>query len=200
MKHSIELRPEELLGPPARLGRIPLDGESPGFFSWTAELVAVRPGSFDGLAGWFEAHLAPGVAMTNSPLHERINRPQVFLPIGESVAVDAGERVLATVMSRPAERVLAWKVEFPARARSFSHSTWHGMLLSPDDMIRAAPGHVPVVSPEARARGIVLGYCDGRRTAREIEQTVLRDHPGILPSEAEISRFVVEVLAAHTRW
>ena len=40
----------------------------------------------------------------------------------------------------------------------------------------------------------MLGYCDGRRTAREIEQAVLRDHPGLFPSPEEIRRFVAQVL------
>jgi hypothetical protein len=42
---------------------------------------------------------------------------------------------------------------------------------------------------------IVLSYCDGRRTAREIEQQVLADHPDLLPSPDETVRFVVHVLA-----
>lgn len=45
----------------------------------------------------------------------------------------------------------------------------------------------------------MLGYCDGRRTAREVEQAVLREHPNLLPSPAEISQFVVQVLGKDTQ-
>ena len=47
---------------------------------------------------------------------------------------------------------------------------------------------------DGHARAAVLAYCDGRRSAREIEQAVLRDHPGLYPTAAEISRFVFQVL------
>ena len=54
------------------------------------------------------------------------------------------------------------------------------------------------MSREGQARITVLGYCDGRRTAREIEQAVLRDHPELFPSPEEISRFVAQALGRDT--
>ena len=72
------------------------------------------------------------------------------------------------------------------------------MLLAPEDLIRAHPERVPHLNREGQARITVLGYCDGRRTAREIEQAVLRDHPDLFPSPAEISRFVAQVLGRDT--
>lgn len=38
----------------------------------------------------------------------------------------------------------------------------------------------------------------GRRTARGIEQAVLRDHPDLFPSSGEIARFVAHVLGRDT--
>ena len=194
-KQAVKLPPEALLGAPEGLGEIDLHADNPDFFSWTAELRIERDGVMHGLAGWFECELAEGVWMTNSPLADRaINRPQAFLPIDEAVQVKAGEQVKTTVMARPAEHLIAWVVEFPASGRRFSHSTWQGMLLAPEDLIRAHPDRVPRLSREGQARNTVLGYCDGRRTAREIEQAVLRDHPGLFPSPEEICRFVAQVL------
>ena len=198
-KHAVELPREALLGAPAALGDIDLYADNPDFFSWTAELRIARDGVMHGLAGWFECELAEGVWMTNSPLSDRrINRPQAFLPIDEAVQVKAGDLVKATVMARPADHLIAWVVEFPATGRRFSHSTWQGMLLAPEDLIRAHPERVPHLSREGQARITVLGYCDGRRTAREIEQAVLRDHPDLFPSPEEISRFVAQVLGKDT--
>ena len=101
-------------------------------------------------------------------------------------------------MARPADSLIAWVVDFPATGRRFSHSTWQGMLLSPTDLHRSNPIRVPKLNREGLARGIVLGYCDGRRTAREIEQAVAREHPGLFPSSGEISRFVAHVLGRDT--
>ena len=198
-KHAVELPPEAVLGPPGGLGDISLCADNPDFFAWTVELRIERDGVMHGLAGWFECELAEGVWMTNSPLAERrINRSQAFLPIAEAVPVRAGNVVQARIMARPADHLIAWIVEFPASGRRFHHSTWQGMLLAPEDLIRSQPNRTPCLSREGEARRAVLGYCDGQRTVREIEQAVLRDHPNLFPSSAEISRFVAQTLGRDT--
>jgi hypothetical protein len=101
-------------------------------------------------------------------------------------------------MARSADKVIAWVVECPATGQRFSHSTWQSMLLSPEDLIRVDPYHVPQVSHRGRARMIVLGYCDGKRTPQEVWRAVLRDHPDLFPSSLEISAFVFRVLGRDT--
>jgi protein arginine N-methyltransferase 1 len=193
-KHPVRLRLEELLTPASPLGTIDLLRDDPGLFSWRATLRVDRDGTLHGVAGWFDCELAPGVSMTNSPLAAKpIDRSQAFLPIEEPVRVHAGEELAVSVMARPAEDVVAWVVE-TASGRRFKHSTWEGMLLGPEDLVRAAPNRVPRVNAAGAARAIVLGYCDGHRTAREVEEAVLRGHPDLFPSRAEIVRFVAHVL------
>lgn len=198
-KHAVTLAPGDVRCAPATIGEIDLYAVNPEFFSWTAELHIDRDGVIDGLAGWFECELATDIWMTNSPLAEKpINRPQVFLPLGEVVPVKVGDPVKATVMARPAEHLIAWVVEFPATGRRFSHSTLQGMVLSPEDLIRSNPGRVPHLSREGTARTTVLSYCDGKRTAAEIEQAVLREHPDLFPTPTEIAHFVHRVLGRDT--
>jgi len=198
-KHAVNLKPEELLGEPAGLGRIDFGEDYPELFTWTAELRIERDGLVHGLGGWFECELAQGVNMSNSPLAERpIQRPQVFLPIGDAVPVKTGNRVKATVMARADDELIAWKLEFPSTGKRCSHSTWEGMLLAPQDLLRSKPTRVPQLNRAGLARVVVLGYCDGKRTVREIEQAVLREHPGLFPSAEEISRFVARVLHRDT--
>lgn len=198
-KHATALDPDDVLSPPAVLGDIDLYADNPEFFSWNAELRIARDGVVDGIAGWFECELAEDVWMTNSPLAEKpIERPQAFLPIADSIAVKTGDIVKATVMARPADHLIAWVVEFPATGQRFSQSTLNGMLLSPEDLIRTNPNRVPHPSREGKARMTVLGYCDGKRTAAEIGQAVLRDHPDIFPTPNEISHFVYRVLGRDT--
>jgi SAM-dependent methyltransferase len=198
-RHPVNLEPKDVLSPPGVLGDIDLLADNPAFITRGAELPVERDAVMHGLAGWFECELADNVWMTNSPLaHAPIRRPQAFLPVEEGVQVKAGDTVRATVMARPGEHLIAWNVECPATGTRFSHSTWQGMLLSPEDLLRSRPDHVPQLSREGQARMRVLGYCDGKRTAREIEQAVLRDHPDMFPSSAEISDFVFEVLGRNT--
>ncbi len=198
-QHPAQLTAEHLLSSPTELGVLDLSEDQPAFLSWTAALRIERDGVVHGLAGWFDCELAPDVWMTNAPLAERpIDRPQAFLPLGEAVRVRAGDRVTATIMMRPFDHVTAWTAEFESTGERLSHSTLQGMLLSPEDLVRSDPSRVPRPSPEGRARMTVLAYCDGRRSIREIEEAVLRDHPALLPSAEEISRFVSRILGLDT--
>lgn len=195
---GVQLSADALLGAPAQLGEIDLCRGNPGFFRWTAALPIERDGTLHGLAGWFDCELAPGVSMTNSPLSDRaIDRPQAFLPIGESVPVKAGEVVRASVVARPHDELTAWVVELSS-GRGFRHSTWPGMPSLPSDLVRSRPDHVPRPARRARAAAVVLGYCDGTRSVREIEQAVLREHPDLFPSEDETARFVAHVIGRDT--
>jgi SAM-dependent methyltransferase len=198
-KHLLELSREEILGTPCELGVTDLTAHNPDFFSWTAEFVPERNSILHGLAGWFECELAEGVWMTNSPLSEEaVAREQAFLPIGEATPVEAGERIKAAVMARPSDNMIAWSVELPRSGRRFSHSTWQGDALSAGDLRLANPGRKPRLSRAGRTRAAVLSYCDGRRTAKEIEELVLSEHSDLFPTRTEISRFVGEALARDT--
>lgn len=198
-KHAVNLQADEVLAGPAQLACIDLRADNPEFFSWTVELTMARDGVMHGLAGWFECELAENVWMTNSPLSPRaIKRSQAFLPIDGPLAVKAGDSVSATIMARPADHLIAWEVRHPASGRKFSHSTWQGDLLMQEQLRASRPDHVPQLSRVARAKGIVLSYCDDQRTVGEIREAVLREHPELFPSPGEITRFVDTVLRGNT--
>jgi len=198
-KHAVELGADDLLSGPSSLGVIDLMSDGPDFLSWHAQLRVERDGVFHGLAGWFECELGPGVSMTNSPCAaQAIDRSQAFLPIDEPVPVKVGDVLNARIMTRLADNLVAWTVDVPGAGRQFRHSTWQGMLWAPEDIIRSQPDRVPMLSREGKARLAVLGFCDGHRSAREIEQRVLEQYPDLFPSRAEISRFVAQALGWDT--
>lgn len=195
-KYAVTLKPQELLGAPARLGRIDFHEDNPDFQSWSTSLRIARDGSMHGLGGWFDCELADGIEMTNSPLAtQRIDREQVFLPLEAPLPVRTGEILNVSVMARPAEQLLTWEVESLTSGRKFRQSTWQGMLLRPQDLRSRQANHVPRLSDAGRARSVILEYCNGTRTVGEIVQAVERDHPDLLPSTREISSFVAAVLA-----
>jgi protein arginine N-methyltransferase 1 len=198
-RHRFKFTAAEIVSQPTTLGDIDLTRDPPEFFSWSAELSPSHDGVLHGLAGWFDCELAEGVWMTNSPFAEdAINRAQVFLPIGNPVAIRAGERVSTTVMARPRENLIAWRIDLPRTKQTFSHSTWQGTLLGLPDLKRSNPERVPRPNRNGRARGIVLSYCDGVRTAQQVEEIVLKEHPNLFPSAGVLTRFVAEVLAKDT--
>ena len=194
-KHAVDFKREEMLSPAVALGEIDLRASNPEYFSWTQELHVERDGVVHGLGGWFECELAEGIRMTNSPLSDQqIRRSQVFLPFRNALSVKAGDVLKATIMTRPPE-MIAWDLEVQTTGQKFGHSTWQGELLTPKDLRKRDPQHVPLPSRTGRARSIVIGLCDGKRTLKQIENTVLRDYPALFPSAREASRFVVNVLS-----
>ena len=194
-KYPVTLTRDELLGPAVALAELDLAQDHPEFLSFETELEIGRSGTMHGLAGWFECELAPSIWMTNSPLSaDRIDRHQAFLPIDQPLEVKQGDRLTSSIKARPSDANLLWSVRHASSGRRFSQSTWNGRFLTQGDLAFARPGKPLELNKLARARRIVPGYCDGKRTAKEIEQLVLADHADLFPSRAEISKFVSNVL------
>lgn len=193
-KQAINLKPSDLVTTPANLGTLLPGSEGRPFFSWTTELTAARDGRLDGLAGWFDCRLAADVWMTNSPVaEERLQRAQAVFPLPQ-VSVHAGQRFRVTVMARPGDSVISWIVDLSGRRLSFS--TWNRQLLSQRDLVRVHPGRPVTLNARGRARKMILSYCDGSRSVREIEALVLQEHPDLFPSASEASAFVAHVLGS----
>ena len=112
--------------------------------------------------------------------------------------VRAGDRLSVTVKQMPSDNLIAWQVAHAASGQRFSHSTFAGQLLSRGDLARCSPGRRPRIGATGKARQTVLDYVNGLRTAQEIEQIVLQNHPDLLPSPTAISRFVVSTLGRDT--
>lgn len=198
-KHAVKLATDEILSEPVALGVIDFNADNPEFFSFDATFEIARDGVIHGLAGWFDCELADGVWMTNSPISpQAIRRNQAFLPIDTPLPVKQGDVLRARVTTRPSDNLITWMLAGPTVEQRFTHDTWTGTLVGEQDLARSLPDRVPRLHRTGQARRIVLDYCDGKRTAREIEQAVLRDHPDLFPSPAEIGRFVATALERDT--
>ena len=198
-KHAPQLQQQDLLADAAELATLQLGEEVAPFLSWSAEFRCARDGTLDGVAGWFDCQLFDDVHMTNSPAAtDALNRPQAFLPLDTPIAVSAGERVNVTVMARHLDNVLGWIVELPDSGKQFTHTTFNGLLLDREALTRTRPDRVAKLNDRGRARQIVLSYCDGKRSAAEVQELVLREHPKLFPSEQATSAFVLQVLTWDT--
>lgn len=194
-KHAVDLVPTDIATAPVPVAELVL-GENHGeSLAFKATLAIEEDGTLDGIAGWFDCHLAAGVRMTNSPLaRDAMGRHQIFLGFDKPLPVKAGDAVEVSVRINHINGILAWTVRDPATGRLQRYSNWAAMPMSAG--ARLKPGTAPrSLNDKARNLGVVLGYIDGQRTSEEIEQVVLRDHPTLLPSALEISRFVKDVLA-----
>ena len=155
-----------------------------------------------GMAGWFTASLAPDVTLTNAPgAPHRIDRRNVFLPLREAVAVEPGDVVCTALTIDPIAVMLRWRVEIASADGSVHHatdaSTFHGMLMSRDDLRRTRPDFVPVLTAAGQARKTILDLCDGARPVADIEAEVERRHASLFETRAAVAVFVAEVLTRY---
>ena len=195
---------EQLLATPAPVLTLDLSTADADPIRGQVEFVLDRAGAVDGVCMWFSATLSPTVVMSNDPCSStRINRRQVVLPIAPAIQAAQGDRVVFSFAARPVEVVVDWRIAVYSGADgrllgSDHRSTFGGMLLSREDLELTAPQRVPVLTPAGVARRTVLELCDGR-SIDAIEQGVRDRHPELLPSRAEASAFVAEVLKVYAR-
>lgn len=192
-----------LLAPGTRAAGAVMATAAPEPFRCELSVACERDGMLHGIAGWFEAELAPGIAITNAPgATPRIARRHVYLPIDRAVPIRAGDTINIGVHADPIEAFVSWSVEAVPRdggARStFRHSTLRGMLISREGLRLCRPDARPRLTRRGQARRTVLDLCDGVRTLQEIEQTVYDRHPGVFRSRADASGFVAEVVTRYS--
>ena len=137
--HLVDLASDDLCTDVAHLADVPLDADNPSLMRFRTELVACEDATIDSLAGWFEAELAEGVWMTNSPLSaERIDRSQACFPLAEPIAMCRGERLTVDFDIRHEDNIIGWRVDPPGDAPVQRMSTWKSRILSASDL--APPG------------------------------------------------------------
>ena len=196
--------PDQLLGDPSILASLAASDAPPSFLGLTATATVSRPGTLHGIGGWFSATLSPSITLTNSPLSEnRIDRQSMFFPIDRPVPVVPGDRILITMNILPTDMVITWTVAVLGATgditkANFSHSTFHGMLLSKEALQKTQPDFVPTLTPRAEARRTVLELCDGKSTLAEIERETYRHHSTLFRSLDEAAKFVTEITTRNT--
>lgn len=166
-----------------------------------SSFVVERAGTMHGLAAWFSAELSPRVVATNAPgAADRIGRRNAFFPVESAIDVQEGDVVDVSLVVRPIDFVVAWKVTCRRGGQvmaSFRQSTLSGMLMVRQDLAGADEAAKPTLNAWARARATVLALCDGRRTVREIERGVYAQHRDLFSSESRAQVFVAEVISRY---
>jgi hypothetical protein len=207
--YPVKLSAEQLLGDAAKLCTFDVTQVMPRTVRADVETRVSKSGMLHGIGGWFSAQLSPSVVLSNSPSSSQsIDRRNVFFPIDGPVKVEPGDRVQIQMSIMPKEVMVSWRVRVfgaqrqtdgaAARPKAESlHSTFGGMLLSKEDLVRTQPDFVPKLTPWGKARGSILELCDGIRSLSDLEREVYRRHPDLFASEAEAAGFVAEVITAY---
>ncbi len=198
--HAVALSASDVIASPS-LGTSVSCDENPSVLRIEASGTAQRDGGIDGIGAWFHADLGGGISMTNSPLEsDRIDREQLFYPLPERLAVQAGDRVDIAITIRPNVPIAQWSVTIVdsagAARGSATHSSFAGMLVGPADLSRTKPSTRPVLSRWGSARQFVLELCDGSRSVQTIETSVASRYGDLFADGDAVSRFVAEALDA----
>jgi hypothetical protein len=201
--YAVRLSPGDLLADPADAVHMDVREHPDSPRRARVEFVIGRTGTVHGIGGWFAARLSPGVSLTTSPLApDRFNRKNGFLPLRTPLAVVPGDRIELALAILPRQHIVNWTVTRTCAGGVVSrqaHSTLRGMLTSRDDLIRADPDFVPVLTPRGDGRLTVLKLCDGTRTLRDIEQEVFARHADLFSSRGDAAAFVAEVVSGYAR-
>lgn len=197
LRYPYNFSPTEMLGAPVTIGTVDLAADEPDFFRFDAVLVANRAGRFDGLAGWFNCHLAGDVWMTNSPLDPgSIHRAQAFLPAAHSFAVAEGDEIAVSLRLRADNDLIAWTITPPGGAKPHKMSTFNARVLGPGDLTQNTA--VPLsLTRDGTARAFVLAQVDGKRTSEEIIARVLAERPDLFPTAQACREFAESVLKSN---
>jgi len=197
-------KPDAVAAEPVRVGT--LDPAQPryDFQDLTAEFIAPTDALWHGLGGWVDAHLAPGVTMTNAPVARAIDRQQIFLPFTAPLALRAGSRVRAFVDLRIRENLLSWWLEILAPGATEPQvlprqSTFQALLLAPEDLAKTRAGHRPTLSPCGAALRDALTWFDGGHTPEDIAAMLRQRHPTRFSEPADALAFVTTLVHTHGR-
>jgi SAM-dependent methyltransferase len=200
--YPVELTPADLLANPVEAIHVQVRERPVSALRASVEFVIRRGGMLHGIGGWSAARLSAGVTLTNSPLaRDRIKRKNVFLPLRAPLDVVPGDCVQLTLAIVPDQHIVNWTVSRADAHGAVSrqvHSTLRGMLTSRDDLARAHPDFVPVLTPRGHGRLTVLQLCDGTRTLREIEDEVFARHRDLFTARGDAAAFVAEVVSGYT--
>jgi SAM-dependent methyltransferase len=189
--------PDQLLSAPQLGTTLDLAVATDASFEFAVSCRVLRAGMLHGIGGWFDADLSDRVQMSNSPLSpEAINRRTVFFPVDRPIAVAPGDSIDVRMCVAPNDTLVTWKVAVPGKA-VFTHSTWHGMLLSREQLAKTQPDFVPRLTRRGIARGSVLDLCDGRTPLASIEEEMLHRYPDLFQSRQQAAVFVTEVVSAY---
>lgn len=197
--HPLSLSPKALLGPSAPACFIDMETVVDEPIHFTASVIADRPGTLDGIGGWFVADLGAGVTMTNAPDDpNRIDRRNVVFPIDPPVDVSPGDNITVSMRIRPGDLLVHWIVTVRNGEYRCSHSTLTGMLLTREELRRTNPHFVPSLTPRGEARKTVLALCDGGHTLACIEREVFGRHRPLFRDYNEAQVFVAEVVTRYS--
>ena len=127
--------PEHLLADPISFYHANLREDQSTGIHCDGSFQITREGTCSGLGGWFNAQLAPGIFLTNSPSSDTRSWYQVFFPFSDLVGLAPGDKVVVNLKVSNDARRWRWEVSIQnregAQIAHFVNDTFAGTLRQP---------------------------------------------------------------------
>ena len=129
--HQVALREDMFIGDSVPLCRIELATVEGPDVAAEVELVCTQDAVLDGVGGWFEAGLAPGITLSNRP---GTNGPRswqhAFFPLLPRRVVVSGTKVSWRLATASDDGILSWSATIDGYRDRLAHSTFLGVPLA----------------------------------------------------------------------
>jgi protein arginine N-methyltransferase 1 len=171
-----------------------------GTLAWT--IAADREAH--GFGAWFETTLVDGVGYSGAPGLPELIYGHLFIPWLEPVSLKAGDDVSinwrATLAGR--EYIWAWETKVTDGIREKAHfrqSTFHGGVLSSNELSKRAGDFVPKLTDDAEHDRFILSRMEGQSSLKEIARELAEHFPGKFQNLNEALNRVGDLSARFSR-
>ena len=194
--HPLKLHEGTFLAEPTRVEHIAFSESKKTEIETELSVYARRKGRLHGLAGWFNAELAPGISVSNGPTEKASHWGLAFFPIDQPVLVDRGNRVVARVQSTGNGEYWNWRLD--VNGHRFEQSSRRGSLQSAVTPPNLPPNLTPALSHSGEIQRFLLTQFDGQRGVGELANDLLRHFPAEVTSKEQAAALVGEAVRRYT--
>jgi len=194
--HPLKLHEGTFLAEPKRVNRIVFAETTSKEIETELSVYAQRKGKLHGLAGWFNAELMPGFAISNGPNDKASHWGLAFFPIDKPVLVEKGNRIAAKIQSTGNGEYWNWRVE--VNGNKFEHSSRRGSLQSAAAPPALSEHLAPSLSRRGEIERFVLSHFDGQKHIGDLASELLQQFPAEVTSKHQAATIVGEAVCRYT--
>ena len=199
---ALKLRPENLLAAETAWWTLEHQRETPTDAHADLQFAVERDGVLDGIAVWFDALLANGEWISNSPRVPVRPWGRQLLPLRTPIDVRAGDDVSVSLRFRALDDqyVLRWSVDVTPPAGSgrigtrVTHSTLEQLTTFPQEMLRRDTAHLPVITRDAALFARLASLATGEHTVARIIDTIYAEMPDLFADRRSAMRRIAAYL------
>jgi type I protein arginine methyltransferase len=176
--------PEQLLSAPSAWATLDYATMESPDVGGSVSATITRRGTVHGLAVWFDAVLAEGIAFSNAPGGPDLIYGSAFFPFLNPVAVDPGDEVTTVFDARYVGKECIWRWNSVVRAQNplvvkarFDQSTFESTPLALEWIKKVAPPYIPELNDEGLITRVALEWMGQHCSIGELADRLLHQFP-----------------------